>query len=392
MYSPRSDRVSHTVSCTTMRRTKFEQSLKSAKKAAPPAPKKKREKASVITRALDWAENILNHPLFPLDPLVKAWVGPARAGIKRVTGFDERLASPGTGTVQTMDAPVAFARNAGMKPNLRYLAKGDTGALVHVHDMFLNGPIPKIATGGYNLQFQPFNPQETAIFPNYASEFGIWEKYRVHGIRLHFVHFAPTSYQTAVELGFTQEQIGATGVPTPTSSSEAMAYEDVVMGSCYEDFGLDVGRDTLAQVQGNGNFLWNSVVVTSLMAGRQQNCGVLFYVTDNGLNDGLTTDIGYIFTEAIIEFVGMKSDQFQGVGSRLRWLGEFALTEEATEELLDRAVERVAQEVRSRLTIMRAQKPRSLAGDKFLLELQSPPQPAASAAAGLPSSRVVQKR
>lgn len=158
-------------------------------------------------------------------------------------------------------------------------------------------------------------------------------------------------------LGFSQEQIGLGTIPSPTSTSQLMAYDNVVMGSAYEDFGLEVSPKTLQEVQGNGDFLWNSEYTGGgsgdpVTSARQQFCGTFCVATDNNPATSTTMPIGYVFIEAVIEFVGQRSDAFPGIGRDLRLFA--SAIEGLTPEQVDLGVEYISHQIRERAHQLRS--------------------------------------
>jgi hypothetical protein len=190
-----------------------------------------------------------------LDALSKRYpgLGPARQMFKQVAGFDERqVASGGVSsvgasggmTVQTMDAPVSFARNSFQTGWKTHGVSKDGGELWSFTDLAFSDNAassvnvttsPTINT--FARQIWGLSPISGAIFPNFKQAAAIWERWRPVKLVLHYCHFAPTSVQAAVMLAYYSDTLEDADY---ASSAEVMALENSVQGNAYEDFGLTV--------------------------------------------------------------------------------------------------------------------------------------------------------
>lgn len=296
-------------------------------------------KKSVITKALNLAERVLTHPLFPLHPALKGLVSPARAAIGHISGYDDRQVHIGSsgespGVVTTMDAPVAFARSGGVKPSMTYLAKGENGALVHVHDLIRKATTAS-ATDHFNVLSLPTFPTNEVVFPNFADEFLMWEKYRCHGLIFHYCHFTSTASVAAVEISF-QSDIDPAEIPTSTSTNAAI--ENFVMGSCYEDFSLDVSRSLLARVPGHESFLFNDTAGSDDADQHLEYLGLVNLATDE--NSEATQDIGFWMVEAVFEFIQARPPSLVGSLPKIRRLARLnkavVLTDDEFQALINK--------------------------------------------------------
>lgn len=175
---------------------------------------------------------------------------PARQAFKAVAGFDERaVASSSTGatggmTVKTMDAPVAFARN-NMQTGWKSLgATKDGGELWEFRDLaFADSAATSVnvttsaSVNAYTVQIWGLSPISGGIFPNFKQAAAIWERWRPVKLVIHYCHFAATSAQAAVMLGWSSDTLEDGDYAT---SAEFMALENSVQGNAYEDFSLTV--------------------------------------------------------------------------------------------------------------------------------------------------------
>nr|UHS71737.1 MAG: putative capsid protein [Permutotetraviridae sp.] len=200
--------------------------------------------------------------------------------------------------ITTADAPVAFARS-GITPFLKQLQSNKNGEIMHVVDLV--GTLTSSASANtYAIgQFAYVSPVNSTLFPNMFSEFEGWAKYRPLFLRLHYSHFAPTSTQGAVGMHASSD----CGEADPTSTGEAMARENAIQGSAYEDFALET--DTAPW----NDMKWFENSVSPALAADIQSiyCGRVGWSTDmNSL--AAATAWGFCYVEAIFEFAERKKN------------------------------------------------------------------------------------
>lgn len=242
--------------------------------------------------------------------IVQPELAPLRGLIKQKYGFAERdvneLAGGQSGgaVVSVEDAPVAFARNP-IRTGMRMLGKTARGGqVVWVRDQ-VSGSLTTAATGStFSLGSKYLIPAESTVFPNFYQEFLYWERWRPLKCILHYCHFAPTSTQAAVMLGYSSApQVTLSSVVTTTS--KFMGYEHVVQGSAYEDFAVVIEDEMWKQGLWLGNYASASV------AAADNSTGQIMWATD--ANVPTNTAIGYLYVELIFELCD-KRPLYSGAG------------------------------------------------------------------------------
>lgn len=255
--------------------------------------------------------------------------------LRDLTGFSERRVAVrgGSGTVvTTQSAPVAFPRRPdGVRGRLLGITR-DGHELHHVHDMMFTTLTTAGTANTFNISAEDIIPAAALTFPNMASRFQSYERYKVRRLRVHFEHVQGTGAVAVVGLGWQPDPDKA----LPTGASQAAAQKNIVEGACYEDFSLDVDPADLASVCGAG--LYNDA--TSVTADDKFNvCGAFFVYTD--LNSATSQVVGRIWIEAVVELWDQRAPT-AGTGILLR--AEQALAKDVDRQKVIQDATRALQE------------------------------------------------
>jgi hypothetical protein len=257
-----------------------------------------KENRGLITSALDAAA------MLPIPGAAAV-----RNGIRAVTGFNERNVLKGAGAagggtvVQTMNAPVAFARNNRVP--FYKVGKPSSKGIVPFHAQSLVGTISSVATTFTLTTPIPFSPGVSGLFPANFQKAATYSKWRPTVGRLHFVHFAPTSQQGAVFLSYIAQEDPTVAALYATTSAQLMAGEYSVMGSMYEDFSLE-----FVDARWNPS-TWFTVANTDNSASDDPiNPGCVTWGVEQGVG---TNAIGYIFCE-IMGYLCDERTYYAGAG------------------------------------------------------------------------------
>lgn len=248
MYSPRRCRVSHTTTNWNMPRTR------NPKTVAPTSKKAARRQgraeiagttAGRVVQALKDYRPLVSGALDAAAMLPVPGAAAARAGIRAVTGFNERRVNDGgvprdhEGVlVQTMNAPVAFARNQ-RAPFFRISPRNNRGEIpFHVQAMV--GTKSTTSGGAFEVSTPVILcPGVSTLFPANYQKAATYSKWRPTRAVLHYVHYAPTSTQAAIFLTYIPQEDPTVATSYANTSSNLMASEYAAMGSAYEDFSLE---------------------------------------------------------------------------------------------------------------------------------------------------------
>jgi len=267
--------------------------------------------------------------------------GPIRSAIKAVTGFDERSVARGGGTgggalVQTMNAPVAFARN--MRQPFFNIGKPNAKGEVPFHIQALVGSIAAVSGGGYSLNTPiPFTPGNPALFVNNYQKALTYGRWRPTYGAMHYTHYAPTSLQSAVFLTYMCNEDPGTCSSMATTSGALMCNEFAAMGSAYEDFSLnfvETGRWNPA--------VWYTCAASDAASTDDAICpGCVTWAVENGTT---TAAIGYIFAECQGFFIDERP-YYTGAGL----ITELNLSRKMDREAYEKCVEGVLAVLRKDL-------------------------------------------
>jgi hypothetical protein len=252
--------------------------------------------------------------LAPLRALAKAHYGFAERDVQG-SGAPSDIDQRGGAVVSVEDAPVAFARKP-IQCGMHMLGKTQAGQVMWLRDQ-ISGSLTTAATAAtYSVGYKYLIPTQSTLFPNYYQEFYYWDRWRPLKAILHYCHFAPTSTQVAVMLGYCPQPNIA--IPeTFTSTNEFMGNQFAVQGSAYEDFALVIEDPQWKEGTWFGNY-------TSASVGAAFNAtGQLVWATDaNSLAQAIA--IGFLYAELIFE-VCDRRPAYGGAGL----LAEFKLASQA---------------------------------------------------------------
>jgi len=259
-------------------------------------------------------------PFSFLAPYVK----PAR----KVLGFDSRRVSPDSGggrgggvgsgggtVVQTMNAPVSFARNQ-ITTGVRSTQSGPDSQIMWVCDNV--GDVGLNTTDGvpvYGYSGWPINPLDADLFPNFYTQFEDWERWRPIKCIAHYAHFAPTDLQGSVCLAVNEDPISDEVDDVASTFSKLSTLSHSVVGSVYEDLSLDC---TPASWK-DGTWLYNDATTEAGNDIRFQYPGYVIFGADNGNPAQVTADTptGILFFELAFEVCGRRTP-YDGVGITYR--------------------------------------------------------------------------
>lgn len=163
----------------------------------------------------------------------------AGAGKRRRQGRRKSVAvhggpNPGDGgVVNSANAPVAFARRGEIKPFFS-IKPGETPDEIVVHGIdFVATMTPGASANTFGLMNDTqFSPGQTGLtFLNKEGQ--LYEKWKPKLLKLHYVHFCPTSTQCKVMLTVDSNAVETT---IPTTSAQMVSLNGCVVGAAYEDF------------------------------------------------------------------------------------------------------------------------------------------------------------
>lgn len=272
------------------------------------------QKASKRSKALDIGAPVLGG-FFGPGGVIASQIG--REVIHDLTGFNSRkmktveqrtpanrgktklqpkavngVTRAGGSIVTTQSAPVAFPRRPASVGTTRS-TNPDGSTRFHVHDLIQ--PISTASAGStFNIALNTgILATSTTLFPNTWNEFENFDRFKVRALRFHYDHFAPTSSQA--EIGLLWCPDAATSNPTTTAL--ASAYKNVEIGSCYEDFCLEVDPKDLARSA--EVWYYNDSTAAGGVDTRFNEVGTVILFSDN--NVPTSTKVGLVYVEAIID-------------------------------------------------------------------------------------------
>jgi len=211
--------------------------------------------------------------------------------------------------VQTMNAPVAFARQQTrvFKKTVKATNESQTEMICD-----LIGPlVPPSTASTYTVCFNAaLAPVYSACFPNFYTEYEDWERWRPLALRIHYCHYAPTSTQCAIALAFNEDNNATelAGVDSTMSKLAALTY--FAQGSAYEDFSLSV-KPPMWNTKQVGGGEWLYLDTSSGSDARQNSPGVVIVAVDQ--NTANLPSLGYLYLELMFEVTGRRPP-YVGVG------------------------------------------------------------------------------
>jgi len=205
-----------------------------------------------------------------------------------------QLTSLGGGAASGMPAPVAFARNGEIRPFAKTL-KSDIANGTKIHSVDFVGPLTASATGAVVIGSVTINPSNTSTFPWLANTVAAgYEKYKLKMLRMHYVHFCPTSVQGTIMMMYNSDVLAA----TPTTESQMQNDSNAIEGALYEDIFLDIDLTGLSED-------WMFVGAGSTDT-RNNAAGQIFIGTANCPTSNTYGNVGNYYVEAIWQFVERK--------------------------------------------------------------------------------------
>lgn len=194
--------------------------------------------------------------------------------------------------VASANAPVAFGREESPNSFVKVLHREPNGdIIVHSKEFWLDVVTADTASTLTTTEGQ-YTPYDSVAFPLIARIASAFQLYRVLAIRLHYVHYAPTSEQARVALFWAHSADAADDLNSATFS-ELTQIEDFTVGSAYEDFGLTAHPEALVN--------WYQSNITGSSAPTDQIYqGCLGYSVDQ--NASTEKQIGSVYVETLIAF------------------------------------------------------------------------------------------
>jgi len=239
-----------------------------------------------------------------LSPKLK---GPRKA-IKEILGFNERQyqtrrggSGPGNGRrrrqnkrgggaqvggnggfVHTVNAPIAFARSDTVRPGFMLKTVDADTIIVHSVDS-----VTDINTSSvFNLTQYAVRPTDPTLFTYLGNLLDMFTKYRLMSLKMHYVHFCPTTQPGSVNLTWCPD--GNTTVPTTIAGIQNI--NGCISGACYEDFSYQANPKQFSQ-----DWKFISDVSDADEDDRLIDEGVMFIATSSGT---APTGIGRFLVES----------------------------------------------------------------------------------------------
>jgi len=195
------------------------------------------------------------------------------------------------GVVQTVNAPVAFARKFQRVPGVSLGVTKDPN-VIKVESVDYLGKVTCGAANTFAVQGLTVDPN-VASLPWAQSIAKDYEKFKLLKLTIHYVHFSSTATVGKVLITWSADP----DATTPAQSSDMVPMNSCVTGACYEDFGYTADPS---------QFQKDWLLMKSAAAEDDTTfCGKIFYATDN--NPVATTDWGDIYIEAQWMMTGRKS-------------------------------------------------------------------------------------
>jgi len=241
------------------------------------------------------------------------------------------LSSSGGPAVQTVNAPVAFARVGDLKPFFKVLSGSENGCVVHSVDML--GSVVQTTTA--NTFFSNFgavtlNPTNTGNFPYLSATIAPgYEKFKLKMLRLHYAHFCPTSQAGSVLLWANPDALTA----PPSTSITMLNDSNTAEGAVYEDLQLNVDLRGFTQ-----DWLY---VGTSATDNRLNSAGVVSVATDKNPTNASPLGVGDFYIESVWEFAGRKLPSLNEPVALFRAIATSDADPAARRKMLHDLVERI---------------------------------------------------
>lgn len=138
------------------------------------------------------------------------------------------------GLVHTVNAPVAFARSNTAKPGF-YIREVDADTII-VHSVDSVGQVIASATANaYSVASRQVNPTDTTLFSYLNPLLDMYTKYKLSFLKIHYVHFCPTSSPGEVLLSWCPDPNST----DPASPTQQLNTNACVSGAAYEDFAYE---------------------------------------------------------------------------------------------------------------------------------------------------------
>jgi len=251
--------------------------------------------------------------------------GGARAPPPKTTG------GFGGPTVQTVNAPVAFARNGEIKP---LFTMKDVKNGIEVHSVDYVGVLAQNTTiNTFTSVSYPIDPTDTSTFPYLAATIGpAYEKFKLKKLILHYSHFCPTSLAGSVLLWWSPDVLAS----LPGNTGQVVNDSNSTEGAVYEDLSLEVDLSGLTED-------WQFVGTAT---NNRLNCaGVVVFATDK--NPAGAASVGDYYIETVWEFVNRKlPSQSEPVSLLRKICGATDVSETLKRKMLHDLVERIVFDVR----------------------------------------------
>jgi hypothetical protein len=231
-------------------------------------------------------------------------------------------------TVQTVNAPVAFARNGSLKPLFKVSDIKD-GLAIHSVD-YISVLAQQSSANTFNSVALPIDPTDTTSFPYVAGTIGpAFEKYRLKKLVLHYVHFCPTSQAGSVVMWYSPDVLAT----APTSTALAVNDSNSCEGAVYEDLQMEVDLTGLSV---------DWLYVGTATNNRLNSAGQAMFATDK--NPAGNANVGDIYLETVWEFVNRKLPSQNEPVAMLRRICASSLEERAKRQMLHDLVDRIVLE------------------------------------------------
>jgi len=134
------------------------------------------------------------------------------------------------GTIASVNAPVAFARTDFVRPGFVIKALDADTILVHAVD-FVGIQSTSGTPAAFVNNLYPINPTDATLFTWISPLLDLFSKFKLQGLKAHFVHQVATSESGAVMMTWIPDPESV-----PTSSAEMLNTNGCVTGAPYEDF------------------------------------------------------------------------------------------------------------------------------------------------------------
>ncbi len=198
-------------------------------------------------------------------------------------------AMDGGSIVESADAPVQFGRDQLQTSFMRYLHKADNGDVIIHSRESARDIVTNAALNTQTVTTDSLYPH-TAVLSVLKQVAANYAWYRILAVKVHYVHWAPTS---------TQARIAIAHLPTSSfNNAVALTYaqfsrlESFASGSAYEDFGLE-----FCPVADRN---WYYSFPTLATIGGQLDQGAISVAVD--LNNVTSATVGTTFWEIITAF------------------------------------------------------------------------------------------